>query len=167
MDGTLLGRDGSLFRDADGAFTMLAARALEACARAEVEVVPYSGRRRSTLLHDARLLGLRSYIFEAGGGAPPRGAGPCGGLVLGGEVRWVRRRRTTGRRTRCCSSATPAGWRCTTRGSWGASRRGCTSATASTPRRPTSCSRAPATGTSVWSTTAPCTASEATGARST
>src|SRR3954463_4160969 len=78
MDGTLLGRDGSLFRDADGAFTMLAARALEACARAEVEVVPYSGRRRSTLLHDARLLGLRSYIFEAGVG-----------LVLDGGLPWV------------------------------------------------------------------------------
>src|SRR3954451_9837926 len=78
MDGTLLGRGGSLFCDADGAFTMLGARALEACARAEVEVVPYSGRRRSTLLHDARLLGLRSYIFEAGVG-----------LVLDGEGQWV------------------------------------------------------------------------------
>jgi len=78
MDGTLLGRGGSMFHDADGAFTMLGARALEACARAEVEVVPYSGRRRSTLLHDARLLGLRSYIFEAGVG-----------LVLDGEVRWL------------------------------------------------------------------------------
>src|SRR3954451_3711301 len=75
MDGTLLGRDGSLFRDADGAFTMLGARALEACARAEVEVVPYSGRRQSTLLHNAVLLGLRSWIFEAG----------CG-MVLDGEV---------------------------------------------------------------------------------
>src|SRR3954449_5917782 len=78
MDGTLLGRGGSLFHDADGAFTMLGARALEACARADVEVVPYSGRRRSTLLHDARLLGLRSYIFEAG----------CG-FVLDGEVEWL------------------------------------------------------------------------------
>ena len=54
---------------------MLGARALEACARADVEVVPYSGRRQSTLLHDAVLLGLRSYIFEAG----------CG-MVLDGEV---------------------------------------------------------------------------------
>jgi hydroxymethylpyrimidine pyrophosphatase-like HAD family hydrolase len=78
MDGTLLGRGGSVFHDADGAFTTLGVRALEACARAEVEVVPYSGRRRSTLLHDARLLGLRSYIFEAGVG-----------LVLDGEVHWV------------------------------------------------------------------------------
>ena len=78
MDGTLLGRGASLFHDADGRFTMLGARALEACARAEVEVVPYSGRRQSTLLHDARILGVRSYIFEAG----------CG-LVLDGEVERV------------------------------------------------------------------------------
>ena len=75
MDGTLLGRRASLFHDADGAFTLLGARALEACARAEVEVVPYSGRRQSTLLHDTLLLGVRSYIFEAG----------CG-MVLDGEV---------------------------------------------------------------------------------
>jgi len=78
MDGTLLGRGGSLLHDADGAFTILGARALEACARAGVEVVPYSGRRQSTLLHDTRMLGLRSYIFEAG----------CG-LVLDGEVEWL------------------------------------------------------------------------------
>jgi len=78
MDGTLLGRGGSMFHDADGAFTMLGARALEACARAGVEVVPYSGRRQSTLLRDARLLGLPSYILEAG----------CG-LVLDGELEWL------------------------------------------------------------------------------
>jgi phosphoglycolate phosphatase len=75
MDGTLLGRGASLFHDADGAFTLLGARALEACARAGVEVVPYSGRRQSTLLHDARMLGARSYIFEAGVG-----------IVMDGEV---------------------------------------------------------------------------------
>ncbi len=75
MDGTLLGRHASLFHDGDGAFTMLGARALEACWRADVEVVPYSGRRQSTLLHNAVLLGLCSYIFEAG----------CG-MVLDGEV---------------------------------------------------------------------------------
>ena len=34
MDGTLLGRDGSLFHDADGAWTSLPARALEMCDRA-------------------------------------------------------------------------------------------------------------------------------------
>jgi hydroxymethylpyrimidine pyrophosphatase-like HAD family hydrolase len=75
MDGTLLGRRASLFHDGEGAFTMLGARALEACARASVEVVPYSGRRQSTLLHNAVMLGLRSWIFEAG----------CG-MVLDGEV---------------------------------------------------------------------------------
>jgi hydroxymethylpyrimidine pyrophosphatase-like HAD family hydrolase len=75
MDGTLLGRRASLFHDADGAFTMLGARALEACARAEVEVVPYSGRRQSTLLHNAVMLGLRSWIYEAG----------CG-MVIDGEL---------------------------------------------------------------------------------
>jgi len=75
MDGTLLGRGASLFHDADGAFTLLGARALEACARADVEFVPYSGRRQSTLLHDTRMIGVRSYIFEAG----------CG-MVLDGEL---------------------------------------------------------------------------------
>jgi hydroxymethylpyrimidine pyrophosphatase-like HAD family hydrolase len=78
LDGTLVGRGGSLFHDGDGQFTLLGARALEACARAEVEVVPYSGRRQSTMLHTARLLGMASYIFEAGSG-----------LVLDGEVQWL------------------------------------------------------------------------------
>jgi hydroxymethylpyrimidine pyrophosphatase-like HAD family hydrolase len=78
LDGTLLGRGASLFHDGDGDFTMLGARALEACARADVEVVPYSGRRQSTLLHDTRMLGVSSYIFEAG----------CG-LVLDGELEWL------------------------------------------------------------------------------
>ena len=77
MDGTLLGHGASLFRDGEGGFTRMAARAIEACFRAGVEVVPYSGRRRTTLFHDVRLLGLRSYIFEAG----------CG-VVIDGEVAW-------------------------------------------------------------------------------
>ena len=68
LDGTLLGRGASLLRDGEGAFTLLAVRALEACARAGVEVVPMSGRRRDTLFEDARLLGLQSFIFELGGG---------------------------------------------------------------------------------------------------
>jgi hydroxymethylpyrimidine pyrophosphatase-like HAD family hydrolase len=75
MDGTLLGRRASLFHDGDGAFTMLGARALEACSRADVEVVPYSGRRQSTLLHNGVMLGVRSWIFEAG----------CG-MVIDGEL---------------------------------------------------------------------------------
>ena len=74
LDGTLLGRGGSLFRDADGGFTLLPARALEACHRAGVEVVLKSGRRRATVAEDARLLGQTAFVYEAG----------CG-LVVDGE----------------------------------------------------------------------------------
>jgi phosphoglycolate phosphatase len=68
LDGTLLGRDGSLFHDAEGRFTLLPARALEACFRAGVEVVIKSGRRRTTVAEIARLLGQTSYIYEVGAG---------------------------------------------------------------------------------------------------
>jgi phosphoglycolate phosphatase len=78
LDGTLLGPGGSLLRDAGGAFSLLGARALEACARAGAEVVLYSGRRRSSLVSDARMLGVAAYAFEAG----------CG-LVVDGETDWL------------------------------------------------------------------------------
>jgi hydroxymethylpyrimidine pyrophosphatase-like HAD family hydrolase len=78
LDGTLLGPGGSLLRDAEGAFSLLGARALEACARAGAEVMLYSGRRQMTLFHDARILGLSSYAFEAGAG-----------VVLDGELHWL------------------------------------------------------------------------------
>ena len=68
LDGTLLGRYGSLFADAEGQFTLRPARGLEACHRAGVEVVIMSGRRESTVASDARLIGQRSYIYEAGCG---------------------------------------------------------------------------------------------------
>jgi hydroxymethylpyrimidine pyrophosphatase-like HAD family hydrolase len=68
LDGTLLGRGGSLFRDADGLFTLLPARALEACFRAGVEVVIKSGRREAQVMEDARLLGQTAYIYEVGAG---------------------------------------------------------------------------------------------------
>jgi hydroxymethylpyrimidine pyrophosphatase-like HAD family hydrolase len=68
LDGTLLGRGASLFRTAEGDFTLLAARALEACHRAGVEVVIKSGRRRAQVMEDARLMGQSSYIFEVGSG---------------------------------------------------------------------------------------------------
>jgi HAD superfamily hydrolase (TIGR01484 family) len=78
LDGTLLGRGASLFRTAEGEFTLLAARALEACHRAGVEVVIKSGRRRAQVMEDARLLGQSSYIFEVGAG-----------LVLDGETTFL------------------------------------------------------------------------------
>jgi phosphoglycolate phosphatase len=78
LDGTLLGKGASLFRTAEGDFTLLAARALEACHRAGVEVVIKSGRRRAQVMEDARLLGQTSYIFEVGTG-----------LVIDGEVTFL------------------------------------------------------------------------------
>ncbi len=68
LDGTLLGSGASLFRDADGGFTLLPARALEACHRAGVEVVLKSGRRKAQVMEDARLIGQTAYIFEMGCG---------------------------------------------------------------------------------------------------
>jgi phosphoglycolate phosphatase len=66
LDGTLLGSGSSLFRDADGGFSLAQARALEACHRAGVEVVIMSGRREPQVREAARLLGQTSYIYEAG-----------------------------------------------------------------------------------------------------
>ncbi|HEX8052830.1 MAG TPA: HAD hydrolase family protein [Thermoleophilaceae bacterium] len=68
LDGTLLGRGASLFRDHEGAFTLLPARALEACHRCDVEVVLKSGRRKAQVMEDARLLGQSAYIYEVGCG---------------------------------------------------------------------------------------------------
>jgi phosphoglycolate phosphatase len=68
LDGTLLGRGASLFRDGEGNFTLLPARALEACHRAGVEVVIKSGRRKAQVMEDARLIGQSSYIYEVGSG---------------------------------------------------------------------------------------------------
>ena len=68
LDGTLLGHHGSLFRDAQGNFSLKQARALEACHRAGVEVVIMSGRREAQVMADARLLAQTSYIYEAGCG---------------------------------------------------------------------------------------------------
>jgi hydroxymethylpyrimidine pyrophosphatase-like HAD family hydrolase len=68
IDGTLVGRDGSLFHDAEGKWTMLAARGLEACSRAGVEVVLKSGRRRESVRVMSRAIGARSFIYEVGCG---------------------------------------------------------------------------------------------------
>ena len=68
LDGTLLGAGASLFRDGEGGFTLLPARALEACHRAGVEVVLKSGRRKAQVMEDARLIGQSAYIYEIGSG---------------------------------------------------------------------------------------------------
>lgn len=66
LDGTLLGAGASLFTDEEGNFSMAQARGLEACARAGVEVVIMSGRRRVQVHEDARIIGQSSFIFDAG-----------------------------------------------------------------------------------------------------
>jgi HAD superfamily hydrolase (TIGR01484 family) len=68
LDGTMLGRGGALLRDAEGSFSTLAIRALEACHRAGVEVVIKSGRRKAQVLEDARLIAQPAYIYEMGAG---------------------------------------------------------------------------------------------------
>jgi phosphoglycolate phosphatase len=66
LDGTLLGRGSSLFRDAEGGFSLAQSRGLEACHRAGVEVVIMSGRREPQVHEAARLMGQTSFIYEAG-----------------------------------------------------------------------------------------------------
>jgi phosphoglycolate phosphatase len=78
LDGTLLGPGASLLRGGDGRFSALGVRALEACWRAGVEVVLYSGRKQSSVFEGARLIGSSSYIFELG----------CG-LVVDDELEWL------------------------------------------------------------------------------
>ena len=78
IDDTLLGPSASLFRDAEGRFTILPARALEACHRAGCEVMLMSGRRRSQVAEDARIIGQTAYCFEIGGG-----------LVIDEEQTWL------------------------------------------------------------------------------
>lgn len=78
LDGTLLGPGGSLFSAIGGNFSIDGARALQVCARSEVEVVLFTGRREPGVGQIARLIGQTSYIFELG----------CG-LVLDGELEWL------------------------------------------------------------------------------
>jgi hypothetical protein len=78
LDGTLLGKDASLLHDGEGEVTIEGVRALQACLRANVEIVLMSGRRRAQVHEDARLFGQASFIYEAGA---------C--LVLDGEEHWL------------------------------------------------------------------------------
>jgi phosphoglycolate phosphatase len=66
LDGTLLGPGGSLYHDAEGNFSLAQSRGIEACHRAGVEIVVMSGRREPQVHELARLMGQRSYIYEAG-----------------------------------------------------------------------------------------------------
>jgi hypothetical protein len=78
LDGTLLGPGASLLSGAGGRFSLSGVRALEACSRAGVEVVLYSGRRQGSVFEASRLIGASAYVFELG----------CG-LVVDGELEWL------------------------------------------------------------------------------
>jgi phosphoglycolate phosphatase len=108
LDGTLLGLGASLVHDGEGNVSFEGMRAIQACLRADVEIVLMSGRRRIQVAEDARLLGQSAYIFEAGacvvlgagllgpasgtaGGADGGGAGmgSRAGVPAGGEEHWL------------------------------------------------------------------------------
>jgi hydroxymethylpyrimidine pyrophosphatase-like HAD family hydrolase len=107
LDGTLLGRGASLVHDGEGAVSLQGMRAIEACLRADVEIVLMSGRRRIQVAEDARLLGQSAYIFETGAcvvlgagqlgpasgraGMADGGSGGKLGAPAGGEEHWLTR----------------------------------------------------------------------------
>lgn len=78
LDGTLLGQGASLMHDGEGTVNIDGVRAIQACLRADVEIVLMSGRRRAQVAEDARLFGQRCFIYEAGS---------C--LVFDGEEHWL------------------------------------------------------------------------------
>jgi hypothetical protein len=107
LDGTLLGRGASLVHDGEGGVSLQGMRAIEACLRADVEIVLMSGRRRTQVAEDARLLGQSAYIFETGAcvvlgagqlgpasgrsGTADGGSGGKLGAPAGGEEHWLTR----------------------------------------------------------------------------
>jgi phosphoglycolate phosphatase len=84
LDGTLLGHGASLLHDGKGEISLAGVRALQACLRADVEVVLMSGRRRAQVHEDARLFGQDAYIFESGACVVL-----AGGPRFGGEDHWL------------------------------------------------------------------------------
>ena len=67
FDGTMMGPGSCVLKNAAGEPSVDFAATLVALARAGIEVTPCSGRNRSMLHEDVRLLGLNSYIGEMGG----------------------------------------------------------------------------------------------------
>jgi HAD superfamily hydrolase (TIGR01484 family) len=73
LDGTLVGRGGSLFAAIPEGSTPRGAAALAALHEAEVELVLVSGRTRRQLREAARLLGAAAYVAELGAFLVERG----------------------------------------------------------------------------------------------
>ena len=127
LDGTLLGKFGGLFRDAEGNFSRMQALTFEACHRADVEVVIMSGRREAQIQADARLFGQTSYIYEAGCGmvidgertflsgewVPDESGTPAERIIAAGGVAASARGSSTTRhgiRTACSRCSSAAAW---------------------------------------------------------
>ncbi len=87
LDGTLLGRGGSLFALGDGTASGAAAAALADAHRAGVEIVPVSGRQAEHVEPVAWVVGARSYVAEVGAvvSLRPRGSRSRELLHLFGE----------------------------------------------------------------------------------
>ena len=67
LDGTMMGPGSCVLKNAAGEPSLEFVTALVDLARAGIEVIPCSGRNRSMLHEDTRVLGLNSYIGEMGG----------------------------------------------------------------------------------------------------
>jgi len=103
VDGTLLGRGGSLFATFDGTPTSAAAEAMFAVHQAGLRLVLVSGRTQAQLRETGRLLGIPHAIAELGTvlvidgtaalmwGEVPRDLGntPARALLNAGVARWV------------------------------------------------------------------------------
>lgn len=67
LDGTMMGPGSCVLKNASGEPSIEFAATLVDLTRAGIEVIPCSGRNRSMLHEDTRVLGLNSYIGEMGG----------------------------------------------------------------------------------------------------
>ena len=67
LDATMLAPGSCVLRDNDGNPSTKLVEAVVALARAGIQVIPTSGRNRTMIHEDARVLGLNSYIGEMGG----------------------------------------------------------------------------------------------------
>jgi len=77
LDGTLLGKGGSVFTDVDGTPSLVVAEAIAELNAAGFTIVPCSGRNRLQLSEITRLLGWRGFLAELGCViVPDRGAEP-------------------------------------------------------------------------------------------
>lgn len=66
VDGTLVGPGGNLFLDSDERFHLAAAEAIGMAHEAGIELVPLSGRTRSSMAELSRLIGATNFIAELG-----------------------------------------------------------------------------------------------------